>query len=131
MVSASHWVGFTLPGMIEEPGSFSGNASSPRPERGPEPRKRMSLAILKSEAATVLMAPWLITMASWAASASNLLGAVVNLSPVILAILRATFSAKPLGALRPVPTAVPPCASCMSSGRVWRMRAMPFSTCAA
>ena len=24
MVSASHWVGFTLPGMMEEPGSFSG-----------------------------------------------------------------------------------------------------------
>jgi hypothetical protein len=27
----------TLPGMIEEPGSFSGNSSSPRPVRGPEP----------------------------------------------------------------------------------------------
>ena len=25
MVTASHWVGFTLPGMIEEPGSFSGS----------------------------------------------------------------------------------------------------------
>ena len=25
MVSASHCVGFTLPGMIEEPGSFSGS----------------------------------------------------------------------------------------------------------
>ena len=34
MVSASHWVGLTLPGMIEEPGSFSGSDSSPRPERG-------------------------------------------------------------------------------------------------
>jgi hypothetical protein len=50
MVSASHWVGLTLPGMIDEPGSFSGSDSSPRPERGPEPRKRMSLAILKSDA---------------------------------------------------------------------------------
>jgi hypothetical protein len=56
-VSASHCVGFTLPGMIEEPGSFSGNASSPRPARGPEPRSRMSLAILNSDAATVLIAP--------------------------------------------------------------------------
>jgi hypothetical protein len=45
-VIASAWVGFTLPGMIDEPGSFSGRISSPRPERGPEPRKRMSLAIL-------------------------------------------------------------------------------------
>ena len=26
MVTASHWVGLTLPGMIEEPGSFSGRA---------------------------------------------------------------------------------------------------------
>ncbi len=91
----------------------------------------MSLAILNRDAATVLMAPWVITMASWAASASNLLGAVVNLSLVILAMLRATFSAKPFGALRPVPTAVPPCASCMRAGSVCWMRAMPFSTCAA
>jgi hypothetical protein len=36
MVIASHCVGFTLPGMIEEPGSFSGRTISPRPERGPE-----------------------------------------------------------------------------------------------
>ena len=36
MVSASACVGFTLPGMIELPGSFSGMRSSPSPERGPE-----------------------------------------------------------------------------------------------
>ena len=58
MVSASHWVGLTLPGMIDEPGSFSGSASSPRPERGPEPSRRMSLAILNSAAAAALIAPW-------------------------------------------------------------------------
>ncbi len=40
-------VGLTLPGMIDEPGSFSGKINSPRPERGPEPSRRMSLAILK------------------------------------------------------------------------------------
>ena len=39
MVSASDWVGLTFPGMIEEPGSFSGSSSSPNPERGPEPAK--------------------------------------------------------------------------------------------
>ena len=32
---ASLCVGFTLPGMIDEPGSFSGRISSPRPQRGP------------------------------------------------------------------------------------------------
>ena len=35
MVKASHWVGLILPGMIEEPGSFSGIFSSPMPARGP------------------------------------------------------------------------------------------------
>src|SRR4029078_13245925 len=77
-VSASHWVGLTLPGMIEEPGSFSGSDSSPRPERGPEPSRRISLAILNRAAAIVLIAPWLMTIASCAASASNLFGALVN-----------------------------------------------------
>jgi hypothetical protein len=48
-----HTVGFTFPGMIEEPGSFSGMINSP-PERGPEANIRMSFAILFSETAIVL-----------------------------------------------------------------------------
>ena len=44
MVRASHCVGLTLPGMMLLPGSFSGRLSSPRPQRGPLPRKRMSFA---------------------------------------------------------------------------------------
>ena len=129
MVSASHWVGLTLPGMIDDPGSFSGSDSSPSPERGPDPSRRMSLAILNRLAATVFNAPWVNTMASCAASASNLLGAEVNGRPVISAILAATFSAKPTGALRPVPTAVPPCASCISIGSDISTRTMPLATC--
>jgi hypothetical protein len=58
MVSASHWVGLTLPGMIELPGSFSGMLSSPSPERGPEASQRMSLAIFISATASVFSAPW-------------------------------------------------------------------------
>ena len=50
MIMASHWVGLTLPGMIEEPGSFSGRFSSPSPLRGPEPSHRRSSAILISDA---------------------------------------------------------------------------------
>ena len=50
-------------------------------------------------------------MASLAASASNLFGAVTKGSPVISAIFAAIFSAKPLRVLSPVPTAVPPWAS--------------------
>ena len=50
------WVGLTLPGMMEEPGSLAGSASSPKPQRGPEPSHLMSLAIFISEAASVLSA---------------------------------------------------------------------------
>ena len=72
--------------------------------------------MLNSDAATVLIAPCENTIASCAASASNLFGALVNLIWVIAAIFSATFSANPTGALSPVPTAVPPCANCISIG---------------
>ncbi len=111
MVTASHWVGLTLPGMIDEPGSFSGRLSSPKPERGPEPISRMSLAILNSDTATVLSAPWANTKASLPASASNLFGALTKGSLVISAILAANSSGNLGSVLRPVPTAVPPWAS--------------------
>jgi hypothetical protein len=45
------------------------------------------------------------------------------------AIFSATFSAKPTGEARPVPTAVPPCASSISEGSVLSMRAMPLVSC--
>ena len=54
IVSASDCVGFTLPGMIELPGSFSGSSSSPSPARGPEPSQRTSLAIFMRLTASVL-----------------------------------------------------------------------------
>ena len=56
IVSASAWVGLTLPGMMLEPGSFSGRLSSPSPERGPEPSQRTSLAIFMRLTASVRMA---------------------------------------------------------------------------
>ena len=49
--------GLTLPGMIELPGCTSGSASSPRPQRGPEPKRRTSLAILRRLTATVRIDP--------------------------------------------------------------------------
>jgi len=42
---------------MEDPGSLAGNDISPKPERGPDAKNLISLAILKSETATVLMAP--------------------------------------------------------------------------
>ena len=75
IVTASHWVGFTFPGIIELPGSISGNCSSPRPHRGPEASHRMSFAILKRATANVFSAPLALTTASRHASASNAFGA--------------------------------------------------------
>lgn len=68
--------------MIEDPGSFSGSESSPKPQRGPDARNLMSLAIFMMEHASTFNAPETSTIASCAASASNLLGAVTNGRPV-------------------------------------------------
>src|SRR3981081_648675 len=68
IVMASHCVGLTLPGMIDEPGSFSGMESSPRPQRGPEASHRISLEIFIKDAAKVSKAPCANTMAHDAAT---------------------------------------------------------------
>src|ERR1700674_3388813 len=73
IVIASHCVGLTLPGMIDDPGSFSGIDSSPRPQRGPEASQRISFEILISDAASVSSAPCAKTISSCAESAANLL----------------------------------------------------------
>ena len=54
MSIASAWVGLTLPGMIDEPGSLAGSTSSRRPVRGPDPSQRMSLANLEQRDRGVL-----------------------------------------------------------------------------
>ena len=69
IVRLSHWVGFTFPGMIEEPGSFSGITNSPRPQRGPLPSQRTSLAIFISDPANTVRAPWAAARGSWPAKA--------------------------------------------------------------
>ena len=55
--TASHRTGFTLPGMIDEPGCRSGRNSSVSPVRGPEPIHRMSLLILFRLTAMVRSTP--------------------------------------------------------------------------
>src|SRR3954452_21980820 len=55
--TASGITGLTLPGMIELPGCRLGIEISPMPQRGPEASQRTSLAILVSEAGSVLKAP--------------------------------------------------------------------------
>ena len=93
MVTASLWVGLTLPGMMDEPGSFSGMLSSPMPLHGPLASQRTSLAIFIRLAARVFKAPWACTSASTDARASNLLGAVTKGRPVRRASSAAACSA--------------------------------------
>ena len=131
MVMASDCVGFTLPGMMEDPGSFSGRLSSPSPERGPEARKRTSLAILKRSPARAARLPWKCARAPWLASPSNRLSAVRKGRPVSSATRAAKPSAKPSGAFSPVPTAVPPCASAWTPSSASSMRRRPRRTAAA
>ena len=91
----------------------------------------MSLAILLSEHASTLRAPDASTIASCAASASNLLGALTKGRPVSAAIILAMSVSYPSVVFRPVPTAVPPRASSLMRGKTASTRAMPFSTCLA
>ena len=57
MVIASICVGFTLPGIIEDPGSFAGIINSPIPHLGPEEESLISFAILFKTTAICFIAP--------------------------------------------------------------------------
>ena len=107
----SHCVGLTLPGIMELPGSFSGIDISPKPQRGPLANQRTSFAIFIKFAASAFKAPCAKTISSLDVNAWNLFPAVTNSFPVNFETASATFTSKPLGAFRPVPTAVPPRAS--------------------
>ncbi len=77
---ASDCVGFTLPGMIDEPGSFFRNAQLGQSRRaGRRASQRTSLAIfISSEAPSVFTAPLAKTSSSCADSAANLFGCDLN-----------------------------------------------------
>ena len=128
---ASGRTGFTLPGMMEDPGWRSGRLISWMPVRGPELIHRRSLAIFTSDTATVRSAPDSSTRESWAAWASKWLSASRRGRPVCSSMSSMTRGAKPSGVLMPVPTAVPPRGSSARRGRVASTRAMPWATWAA
>jgi hypothetical protein len=119
MSIASAWVGFTLPGMIDEPGSLAGSSSSWIPVRGPDPSQRRSLAILYSVTAAALRLACARTIRSSVTWAVNLFAAHVCGVPVSDAICAATRSPNPAGAFSPVPTAVPLMASWSSPWVAW------------
>ena len=54
---ASGITGFTLPGIIEDPGCKASSAISPRPDSGPEFIQRKSFAIFINDTAVVFNAP--------------------------------------------------------------------------
>ena len=78
---------------MDEPGSFAGITNSPIPDLGPEANILMSLAILLMDTANCFKAPCVSTIASWAASASNLFSADTNGKLVSSAIFFATIFA--------------------------------------
>ena len=108
MSTASGTTGFTLPGMMLEPGCRSGMCSSAMPAFGPEPIQRRSLLILVRLTARTRRAPDASTNASRAPCASKWSRASVIGNPVSAASRRMTSCGKPFGVLIPVPTAVPP-----------------------
>ncbi len=55
MFTTSGMTGFTLPGMIDEPGCFGGRLISRRPQRGPEDSRRRSLQTFESLIARLFM----------------------------------------------------------------------------
>ena len=125
MSVASGTTGFTLPGMIDEPGCRSGMCSSPRPVLGPDPIQRMSLLIFVSETAIVRRAPDASTSPSRLACASKWSFASVIGSSVSATISSSTFCGKPAGVLMPVPTAVPPSGTSATRGSTACTRSMP------
>ena len=81
IVSASHWVGLTLPGMMLLPGSFAGILISLKPQRGPAASQRTSFAVFMRFDASAFIAPCANTSASRLVSAWNLLRSGVKSLP--------------------------------------------------
>ena len=70
--------GFTLPGMIDEPGCIAGRLISPNPARGPELSKRKSSQIFESFTAQRLSTPESCTKTPVSIVASTRSGAVIK-----------------------------------------------------
>src|ERR1051325_2475768 len=116
MVTASHTTGFTLPGMMLEPGWIAGSVTSASPQRGPLFMSRTSFAIFMRLAATELRAPLAQQAPSCAPCASKWFEASWKDVPASLPSSAAMRRPNSGCVLSPVPTAVPPIASTRRSG---------------
>ncbi len=117
IIIISHITGFTLPGMMLEPGWSAGRDISPSPAIGPLFIQRRSLAIFMKDEAVVFRCPHSSTAVSMVAWAAKWLSVSYKGEFVRPASLSATILPKSFGALMPVPTAVPPIASFARRGR--------------
>ena len=109
--SPRDWVGLTLPGMIELPGSFSGMVELAQPACGPGRQPAQVVGDLHQRRGQRLEGPRAKTSASCAGERLDLLGRSRTAGPVSSAIRWATAPANSGWAFSPVPTAVPPSAS--------------------
>ena len=110
-VNDSAKTGFTLPGIIEEPGCIAGRIISPNPHLGPLPNHRISLPIFINEVAAVFNVPLKWTRASFDDCDSKWFLASLNFKPTFLEI-SFDINVPNLGwEFIPVPTAVPPWAN--------------------
>ena len=82
-LTTSGITGFTLPGMIDEPGCIGGRLISFSPVRGPDESRRRSLQIFDSLTASRFSADEFITNAPVSLVASIMLVAATTGSPVI------------------------------------------------
>ena len=122
--AASGRMGFTLPGMMDEPGCRACSWISASPASGPEDIQRRSVLIFTSTWATARRQAEHSTAQSWPAMREKGLTLAVNCDTSCCDSAATTSSAKPAGTLTPVPTADPPMGrarkrGCRASRRSW------------
>src|SRR4051812_45568704 len=108
MFVTSGITGFTLPGMIDDPGCVAGRLISCSPQRGPDESRRRSLPTFASLIARLFKTDEYSTNAWVSCVASTRLFDSLIGSCETFVRWSAHFCAYPAGALRPVPIAVPP-----------------------
>ena len=70
-------MGLTFPGIIDDPGSFSGNINSPYPALGPEPKNLISFEIFIKATAQVFNVPEKLTIFNLSILDNNLLHTII------------------------------------------------------
>src|ERR1044071_8851 len=108
MFTSSGITGFTLPGMMDDPGCSAGRLISARPALGPDVNRIRSLDIFESFTARLLSAEEYATNPCWSQVAAIMSAAGTIGLPVSFARRSAHFFAYPFGTLIPVPIAVAP-----------------------